>query len=527
MLIGIQTPRDKFDQLIAFVRRTMRYWWLIGIIAFVGGVLSVTFALLQKPKFMSETKIFYNERIQSSVLQGREYATNTRNLGYRYQEMLMSRTNMTRIIEANELFPKILAKQGLDAAIEEFKKKALFRVRGTSMFYIAFTSEDPELSQQVTQMMVDSLIEEDERVRREQASATMNFLLEQKEKINKELDKRQRELAKFLSEHPEFALDTAPGGQNTPGASIRAQAAQARSGTPAPLPANTDPRLVALERQRQRIKNRLARPDDARTQQQPKTPEQIDAERRVEEAERDLRRAQRDLEDKLSRLTPAHPDVIRAQREVADARQRVTRAQAQVPPAPPPPKPMDRDALQEELRRLEREISSTRRDIKDKHEGEEEEALPEEDLDEGNWVVALETEYARLRQAVEEQRSRLDRTDSSLSRAEITASQQMAEQGAVLTIIDPPSLPTMPQGKGRAILAAAGLAVFLVLGTMLALALALVDDRIYGGRELESLGVAPVAVVVPKADKHARRQAKRASRSRKASTPPRKQSPSG
>jgi capsular polysaccharide biosynthesis protein len=503
MAIGTHTPRDKFDLLIAFVRRTMRYWWLIGIITFVGGALAVVFALKQKPKYLSEAKIFYNERIQSSVLQGRDFGVNTKNLGFQFQEMLLSRTNVVKIIEGLDLHAKTRAKQGLDAGIEEFRKEAAFKVRGTGMFHISYLSEDADLSQKVASMMVDTLLAEDERVRREQASATMNFLLEQKAKINKELDKRQRELATFLSEHPEFALDTAAGGAAaTPGASIRG--AQAKGGSPSalpPLPDNIDPRLNALERQRRRIRDRLATPDTQGGSTPRKTPEQLEAERLVEEADRELRRAKRELEDRLSRLQPAHPDVIRAQSEAAAAQQRLDRAKTQVPPAPPKAEPVNREALQEELAQIEREITNTKNRVR-REQGEdvviEDEDTTTEIGQEENWVVALETEFARRHQAVEEQRKRLESTDSSLSRAEISASQQMAEQGAVLTIIDPPNRPTMPQGKGRAILAAAGTAVFVMLGTLLALALALIDDRIYGAGDLERLAIAPVAVVVPR-----------------------------
>jgi uncharacterized protein involved in exopolysaccharide biosynthesis len=510
MAIGTHTPRDKFDQLIAFVRRTLRYWWLIAILTFIGGALAVAFALTQKPSFLSEAKIFYNERIQSSVLQGRDYGVNTKNLGYQYQEMLMSRTSMLRVIEALSLYPEVQAKRGIDAAIEEFKKNASFKVRGVGMFNISFMSHNAEEAQKGAKLMVDILIEEDERVRREQASATMNFLLDQKTKINKELDKRQRDLAKFLSEHPEFALDTAAGGASTPGASIRGQAAQSKNGTAPsttmPLPENIDPRLLALERQRRRIRDRLATPDDQASATPRKTPEQIEAERLVQEAESELRRAQRELEERLSRLQPAHPDVVRAQSEVAAAQRRVLSAKAQVPPAPPKAEPIDRNALQEELRNIEREIANVKAKIRQEQgaepiiEGEEgtaEDGAPEISEEE-NWVVALETEFAKLSQAVDEQRKRLESTDASLSRAEISASQQMAEQGAVLTIIDPPNLPTLPQGKGRALLAAAGTAVFIMLGTLLALALALIDDRIYGAGDLERLAIAPVAVVIPR-----------------------------
>lgn len=501
MAIGTHTPRDKFDQLVAFVRRTLRYWWLIGIITFAGGALAVMFALMQKPKYLSQAKVFYNERIQSSVLQGRDYGVNTRNLGYQYQEMLLSQTNMVQIIEKLNLFKEVRDKRGVDAGIEEFKKQASFKVRGVGMFNISYVSQDAAEAQNVTAMMVDILLAEDERVRREQASATMNFLLEQKAKINKELDKRQRELATFFSEHPEFALDTAAGGASTPGASIRGQA-QARNGQGAsmPLPDNIDPRLHALERQRRRIRDRLAAPDNQAGSAPRKTPEQLDAERLVDEADRDVRRAQRELEDRQARLQPAHPDVIRAQSEVVAAQQRLQRAKMQVPPPPPRAEPVNREALQVELQQIEREIANTKARIR-REEGDgaaSGDGSTDNVVVEENWVVALETEYARLSQGVDEQRKRLESTDSSLSRAEISASQQMADQGAVLTIIDPPNLPTIPQGKGRAILAAAGTAVFVMLGTLLALGLALIDDRIYGAADLERLALAPVAVVVPK-----------------------------
>ncbi len=532
MPIGIQTPRDKFDQIIAFVRRTMRYWWLVGIIGFIGGVLSVLLALSQDPRFMSQAKVFYNERIQSSILQGSDLGINTRNLAYRYQEMLLSRTNMLRLINEKELFPEVMAKKGEDAAIEEFEKAATFRTRGTGMFTISFMAKDPELAQSVAARMVEILIAEDEKYRLDQATATMDFLIKRKAKIEAELEKRQRELAEFINKNPEFALDSSAsaGGRVQPGVVIRAQ-------NQAQNQAQNDPRgvavvpgtpseLQALERQRRRLRARIDAPDNVEPVPVPKTPERIEAEQRVDEAERELRRATRTLEDRSARFTDAHPDVISAQLAVEDARSRLNRAKAQLPPLPKPepPTPIDREELRSELRRIERNIAelrakqrNNRTDDGDKSDADEE---PRAEESEGSWVVALETEHARLKQAVEEQSNRLESTDNSLSRAELKSSQQTAEQGEVLSIIDPANLPTMPEGKGRGILAAAGTAVFLMLGAMLALALALVDDRIYGGGDLERLAIAPVAVVVPKSQRP-----KRAKRPKKVR--PRKQQSSG
>jgi hypothetical protein len=189
-----------------------------------------------------------------------------------------------------------------------------------------------------------------------------------------------------------------------------------------------------------------------------------------------------------------------------------------VPPAAPPPPPVDRNALQGELQKVERQIASTRAAIRDEQGDPEPGAgdspgapgasdapdapdAMDQATDSENWVVALETEFARLVQEVEEARRRSTKLDVSLSEAEITASQQMAEEGAVLAVIDPANLPSRPRGKGPIFLTAAGIFVFGVLGCALALGLALVNDRIYTAGDLEQLGIAPVMVVIPRARK--------------------------
>ncbi len=513
MPIGVATPRDKFDQLIAFVRRMMHYWWLIGIISFVGGVLAIAFALSQKPRFLSEARILYNERIQSSILQGRNVAVNTRNLGFRYQEMLMSRTVITEIINELDLFAKERAKEGDDAAVEAFLKQAKFRVRGASLFYISYFSDDPQLSQKVTEIMVKRLFEEDQRLREESASSTLRFLESQKAKVSEQLDKRRQELTEFLTKHPVFALDTTPGAANTPGTVIRAQHGQGGDERPT-IAVNQTPQeaadsvLQALLRQERRIRATLRNPDEARPSGP--TPEQREAQQLVNELERDERRAQTNLDDALRVNTSQHPDVIKAQQRLREIQRRLARAKAAVPEAPKAPE-IDRRALERELRDFNKRIDARKRQIREESGGDAEEVAEPEpanrEASEAAQVVELETTYASLNEAVSEARERLAGVDAALSRAEIAASQQ--EEGAVLSMIDQPSLPSRPQGKGRGIIVIAITMVFIVLGVLLVFALALLDDRIYNPNDLEKLAVAPVAVVIPKQRRRSRWRRKR------------------
>lgn len=111
-------------------------------------------------------------------------------------------------------------------------------------------------------------------------------------------------------------------------------------------------------------------------------------------------------------------------------------------------------------------------------------------------VVNLETEWARLERVVEEARERTSSLESRVFTADITASSEFAE-AAQLSVIDEAYLPHTPAGKPRKMLVIAGGLLFGGLGVALALALALVDDRIYRRYDLQRLGVAPVLVVVP------------------------------
>lgn len=500
MAIGTATPRDKLDKLLAFFQRSMRYWWLVAIIAVIGAVLVTLLAMKMPKKYVSEATVFYNERINSSLLQGRDVMQQTKNLGNQYRGFILARQQLAKVISKLDLLPQVVAKDGVEAAVEEMKKLVTFRVLGTNMFHIKFQAPDPEQAQAVTAMLIEILISEDRRIRRESANATKNFLVEQKAKHSLELEKATRALAMFLEEHPEFAESSAAPGQQLSGAGIRSSK-DPKAQDVIPGAATMDPRLLVLERQRKRLKTRLEAPDDPGSRKPVDSPERQQALEDVRRAERDLDAAKRDLESKLTQLQPAHPDVRRAQSRVNEAERRVKRAKADVPPAGPAAAPIDRGALEKDLDKVDKLIAATKAQIRAEKKGRGAEEPEEvEGADTGdNWVVKLETEYVRLDREVNEARRRVSDADGKLNSAEITSEQQMADDSAVLTIIDPANRPAKSQGKPAIFLILAGTFVFIVLGSVLALALALVDDRIYTAGDLESLGIAPVMVVIPRA----------------------------
>src|SRR5688572_5203886 len=133
---GARTSRDKLDLLLAFIRRAARYWWLVMLVVLLGAGLSVVFAITRKPLYESSAALFYHERIMTNMLQGREAAAASRNIGERYRELLMARSLLQKVVTKYELFPEIVAEEGVEAAVEELRKQIRFQLRGANTFRI-------------------------------------------------------------------------------------------------------------------------------------------------------------------------------------------------------------------------------------------------------------------------------------------------------------------------------------------------------------------------------------------------------
>lgn len=485
------TPRDRLQQLVDLGRKALRYWWLVAVFAVVGGALSLAFAFERARSYQSYSVMFYQERIQSSLLSNREEAEQ-RNIGDRYRELLLARSQLQKIISDPKMnpFPNV----DPEIAIEKLRQKIQFEARGGNTFRIEYTDSDRDRAKAVTEKLTKMLQEKDEELGNESAQATVDFVLKQKDEANAELQKREQALAEFLAKHPEFAQDPNQPNSSEEGGAIRAIHNQK---------ANTgDAKLYALERERARIQARIDGSSLPLAPSAP-SPEKVAAEQAVSDAQRELAEAKRALEAAQAQYTERHPAVISAQERVEMAQQRLRHAQAAVPDDVEthvaPATPADKARLQKQLDALDAQISAEQKGKAN--------AAPDAST---NWVVQLETQHADLRRLVSEQRERVQSLADSAFRAQMDASQKMAEQGGRLSVVDPAFKPVVPTGPGKTIVLLAGMVLFLSLGGSLAIGLALIDDRLYRRADLEQLGIPVLAVIPP-----GRAQARARTRARK------------
>ena len=487
MALAAITPRDRLQRLVDLGRKTLRYWYLVAVFAVVGGGLSFVFAMTRPKVYQSWAVLFYQERIQSSLLQNREEVVQ-RNIGDRYRELLLARAMLEQIIHDPKLDPYPDLNDD-ELAIDQLRQAIRFESRGANAFRITYSDADPDRCEAVTAALTELLRNKDESLRNEQAQATVDFAVEQKEESAGDLAKRERALVDFLYKHPEFVAD--PNNTNAEGAGIRG-ANKPKPGAP------QSSRLQALQRESYRLQARLsAAPGETPVVRMPaqRTAEQIAADAAVGEAQRELVGAQREVESAQQKgYTDRHPAMIAAQQKVDAAKARLAAAKAAVPPDVEqlvvPATAEDRAKLQKQLDVLQSEIADEEHRLAGGGPAPKAATADEQT----NAIVMLETEHDKLRHDVDEQR----KTDATLAdavyRAKIDAAQKRAEQDR-LSVVDPAFKPVRPNGPGKTIFLLAGLVLFVGLGLALAIGLAVIDDRLYRRDDIDQLGVAVLAVI--------------------------------
>lgn len=485
MALSPITPRDRLQRLSDLGKKTLRYWWLVAVFAVVGGGLSLAFAMFKARNYQSWATLFYQERIQTQLMTPNREEAVQRNIGDRYRELLLARAQLEQIIADPKLdpFPDL---DDDEVKIDKLRQAIRFEARGANAFRITYSDKDPDRAKAVALKLTDLLQAKDKDLRNEIAQATVTFATEQKETASTVLRTQEQALSSFLAQHPEFAQDANQ--TNSEGAGIRAIRAPK-------TPTGGNARIYALERQRQRIQARLnANPDAPPViTPAPQTPERIAAQANADDAKRELASAQRELEEAKTKYTDLHPTVKAAQQRVDVALQKLRQAQAAIPPAVEttvaPATPQDRAKLQKELGQLDEQIAAEQRKAGTNAGS----AAP---TDSGtDWVVKLETQHADLRRDVKEQRDRVAALADSVFRAQLDASQKLAETGGRLSVVDPAFKPVKPSGPGKTIFLLAGMVLFLSLGVALAVGLAVIDDRLYRRADLDLLGIRVLAVI--------------------------------
>lgn len=470
-------------RVLTIIKRALLKWPLSVVLVIIGVSAAVGYSVVRKPTYTSETIVVYRQGVKMTTEAGGQSLS----LGVRLQEMLLARSRLERVLDELEIYQAEKAKLGPVEAVEAFRSDITFKARSTDTFSISYKGRDPELVQKVTEGLARSLIEENQRLRVDQAKTQREFLEAQKTQAGTSLKEKERVQARFLADHPEFALDA--NAQNT-GASIRATSQQKTSQP-------KDKTLAALERQAER--NRVLLEGGVPT---PSAPDPGDPalEAAVSQARQSLASAQGELASKKAKFGDNYPDVISAQNRVNEAQGKLKGAEdaarearnanaASVPSSDPE---ANKERLRSELNSLNTEIDKRKKLLA----GNDSKGPVDAGTDEADRVVGLETEWARLSRDVGESRDQMNELERNYFRAQIEASSSLGGYSDQVVVLDPAFLPTRPNPPGKQMLVMIGFGVSFVLAMLIAILRAVLDTRIY--EESDLARVAPILTVVPR-----------------------------
>jgi hypothetical protein len=435
------------------------------------------------PLYRAQTTLMYRNTVTpESVITDRQRIETWRDKGSRYRELVMTRTNLEHVVRDLNLYPDVVAAQGIEVAAERLRGDLSINMASGTLITLAYSSTDKSKLLPVLDRIAHDFKEQPVSDSVQEAKDTKAFLDKQYEAAGTELAEKESSLASFIAAHPEFAqAERGPGG----GIGARLQASE---GAP------EESRSTSLRRQIARIEARLAGLDGAaagaplpppETRIVPADQQRIDAAQRVASTS-----AER-LAQLRAQFTEAHPDVQIAKADLAKAQAELTNARQSARTESLPnlsanlsaSTPEARAALADQLKRLKAELLYTGVTS----------TATKKSTGEGDFVdsvVALETEWASRQRDVENARERHASIGQRLFQADtVVKLVSLAGAGQIVTL-DVAYEPQLPSARGRLGTMFKGLMAMSSLGFLVALALTLMDDRIFRIQSLRAIGEA-------------------------------------
>lgn len=200
--------KPRLEDYIAFAWR--RKWWiLIPFIVISGAGIAVVHKL---PKlYRSSTLIMLvPQRVPPEYVR----PTVTTTVEERLQSIatqVLSRTNLQMIIDEFNLYPDLSKSRTKEEVIEfmrtnieiEMKRgqKGGTRRENVDAFELSFSHRDPRTAMLVANRLASFFIEQNLKLREQQAESTASFLADQLKKVEAELATREKEIADFKIRH--------------------------------------------------------------------------------------------------------------------------------------------------------------------------------------------------------------------------------------------------------------------------------------------------------------------------------------
>jgi succinoglycan biosynthesis transport protein ExoP len=387
---------------------------------------------------------------------------------------ILSRARLAELITRLDLYPHLRGAAPTEGAIQKMRRDILLELKGvqatggraaTVAFNLSYQGRDPETVARVANALAAFYVEENVRLRGEQATGTAAFLRVQVADARKRLDEQEQRIRDFRTRHVGELPQQLPANMAT----LERLHAQ--------LDLNSANQLRAMDRRAAAAKELATGVSGA-----PASADAIAA---------SLTKAQQELADLRRQYTDKHPDVIALKAAIAalrrDMAEKGEEASASTPapigaqtrPAPAVSKAdAELAALKTQEQKLLQQIAAYQRRVENAPEREQE----------------MQQRSADFERARELYSSLLKRYED----AQLAESMEQSSRGERFRVLDHAIPPRQPAAPARAQLVVLGLLLACGMGVAAMFAAEQLDGAVHKVADLRGLTTAPVVVSIPR-----------------------------
>jgi polysaccharide chain length determinant protein (PEP-CTERM system associated) len=472
-----------------------RRWWLV-LPASVVAVAVCLISLLLPARYESEATILVERQQVPERYVTANTTTDVREVLLEMTDAILSRTQLLRIIDEFDLYPKEKLRMAPEQLVElmrtYIKIEPLQRkgpdTKDLDAFTISFTGTSPRLAQKVTTKLTTLFIQENLRSREEQSTETTNFLTHELEVAGAELKQQEARVRQFkmqnLGQLPEQQQGNLAilAGLHTELQNTMATLSRARE------------QQVYLQSMLSQYQNLPAAGVTAPTTAAvPATDEAIKAE---------LVRLRNQKTDLLSRYTPEYPDVVKVDEQIKETEALLAASNKAAQPTTKgetlggdSPRSADANASTAQVKS---QLEANRLEMQNAAEDAKRiEARIAEYQGRLNLTPVREAELAELSRGYDQSKQHYDDLFNKKTQSELATSLEMHQEGQRFDIIDQPSLPMKPSSPNHVKIGLAGLVAGIAVGLALTFLVESRDHSLRNEKELRSIFAFPLMIGVP------------------------------
>jgi polysaccharide chain length determinant protein (PEP-CTERM system associated) len=206
-MINSQKSFSLHDYLDVFLRRI--WYFVIPLVIVLAG--TVTYAVMAPKWYRSSTLVLVSpQKISPDYVKATVTSSVEDRLASIAQEIL-SRTRLEQVISEFKLYPNQVKSMPMETLVELMRKDIQVEIpkrdKEKNYFTISYVGKDPRLVAQVTNKLSSLFIEENLKIREQQAQGTTEFLESELSSKKDKVEKFQREITDFkrryINELPE------------------------------------------------------------------------------------------------------------------------------------------------------------------------------------------------------------------------------------------------------------------------------------------------------------------------------------